>query len=133
MLYENFSYFIDKQNVIPVSVSPYCLNYFHKTNISLKELMRIKDVCKNHPSDHYMLTPGTIKQLCVNINGSTIQAYTQAQAQEICSFIKCVLPKHHKSNANVIKNCIVHKRKYKRAVKYEEIFYFLHVKHYSLE
>ena len=45
--------------------------------------MRIKDICKNHPSDHYMLTPGTIKQLGINIIGSTIEAYTQAQPQEI--------------------------------------------------
>ena len=52
--------------------------------------MRIKDVCKNHPLDHYMLVPGIIKQLCININGSTIEAYMQAQPQEICSFIKCV-------------------------------------------
>ena len=45
--------------------------------------MRIKDTCKNHLLDHYMLTPGTIKQLDININGSTIGAYTQAQPQEI--------------------------------------------------
>ena len=89
--------------------------------------MRIKDVCKNHPSDHYMLTPGTIKQLGININGSTIEAYTQAQPQEIRSFIKCVLPKHHKHKAPIIKNWIVQKRKHNQAVKYEEIFYFLDV------
>ena len=52
--------------------------------------MIIKDVFKNHPSDHYMLTPGTIKQLGININGSTIETRTQAQPQEIHSFIKCV-------------------------------------------
>ena len=89
--------------------------------MTLKELMRIKDVSKNYPSDHYMLTPGSIKQLGININGSTIEAYTQAQQQEIHSFIKCVLPKHHKHNALIIKNWIVQKRKHKRAVKYEEI------------
>ena len=42
---------------------------------------------QNHPSDHYMLTPGTIKQLSIKINGSTIEAYMQAQPQEIRSFI----------------------------------------------
>ena len=62
--------------------------------------MRIKEVCHNHPSDHYMLTPGAIKQLGITINGSTIEAYTQASAQEIRSFIKCVLPRHHKDKAN---------------------------------
>ena len=89
--------------------------------------MRIKDVCKNHPSDHYMLTPGTIKQLDININGSTIEAYTHAQPQEIHSFIKYVLPKHHKRKAPIIRDWIVQKRKHNRAVKYEEIFYFLDV------
>ena len=79
MLVNYFIYFIDKQNVIQVCVSPNGLNNIHKKNITLKELMRIKDTCKNHPSDHYMLTPGTIIQPGININGSTIEAYTQAQ------------------------------------------------------
>ena len=113
--------------MIPVWVSPNGIDYIHEKNITLKELMRIKDVCKNHLSDHYMLTPGTIKQLGININGSTIEAYTQAQPQEIRSFIKCVLPKHHKHNAPIIKNWIVQKRKHNRAVKYEEIFNFLDI------
>ena len=85
--------------------------------------MRIKDVCKNYLSDHYMLTPGTIKQLGISINGSTIEAYMHAQPQEIHSFIKCVLPKHHKQNAPIIKNQIVQKRKHNQVVKYEDIFY----------
>ena len=89
--------------------------------------MRIKDVCKNHPSDHYMLTPGTLKQLGININGSTIEAYTQAQPPEIRSFIKHVIPKHHKNIAPLIKNWIVQKRKHNQAVKYEVIFYYLDV------
>ena len=89
--------------------------------------MRIKDICKNDPSDHYMLTPGTIKQLAIKINGSTIEANMQAVPQEIRSFIKCVLPKHHKSNANVSRNRMVQKRKHNQAVKYEDIFYFLDV------
>ena len=40
--------------MIPVYVSPNGLDYIHEKNITLKELMRIKDVCKNHPSDHYI-------------------------------------------------------------------------------
>ena len=64
--------------MIPVCVSPNGLDYIHKKNMNLKELMRIKDVCKKHKSDHYMLTPGTIKQIGININGLTIEAYTQA-------------------------------------------------------
>ena len=94
--FKYFPYFIDKQNVIPVCVSPNGLNNIHEKDLTLKELMRIKDICQNHPSDYYILTPWTIKQLGININGSTIEAYTQAQPQEIRSFIKCVLPKHHK-------------------------------------
>ena len=89
--------------------------------------MRIKNVCKNHQLDHYMLTPGTIKQLGININGSTFEAYTRVQPQEMLSFIKCLLPKYHKGNTNVIKNWIVQKRKHNRAVKYEDIVYFLDV------
>ena len=89
--------------------------------------MRIKDICKNHTSDHYMPTPGTIKQLGININGSTIKAYKQAQPREICSLIKCVLPDHHKRNANVTRNWIIQKRKHNQGVEFEEIFYFLDV------
>ena len=126
-MFKYFLYIIDKQNVIPVRVSQNGLNYIHEKNITLKELMRIKDMCKNHPSDHHMLTPGTIKKLGINVNGSTIEAYMQAQPQEIRSFIKCVLPKHHKNIAPQIKNWIVQKRKHNRAVKYEEIFYYLDV------
>ena len=74
-----------------------------------------------------MLTPGTITQLGIDINGSTIEAYTQSQPQEIRSFIKCVLPKHHKNITPLIKNLIVQKRKHNRVVKYEEILYFLDV------
>ena len=51
---------MDKQNVIPACVSPNGLDYIQEKNIALKELLRIKDVYKNHPSNHYMLTPGTI-------------------------------------------------------------------------
>ena len=89
--------------------------------------MIIKDVCKDHPSDHYILTTGTIKHFGININGSTVEAYMQAQPQEICSFMKCVLPKHHKHNIPIINNWIVQKRKYNRVVKYEERFYFLDI------
>ena len=82
MLYKYILYIVDKQNVIPVCVSPNGLNYIHEKSKTLKELMRIKYICKNHPSDHYMLTSGTIKQLGINSNGSTIEACTQAQPQK---------------------------------------------------
>ena len=113
--------------MIPACVSLNGLDYIHKTNVTLKELMRIQDMCKNRFSDHYMPTPGTIEKLGININSSTIEAYTQAKPQEIRAFINCVLPKHCKHKASIIKNWIVQKRKYNRAVKYEEIFYFIEV------
>ena len=72
--------------------------------------MRIKDVCKNHPSDHYMLTPGTMKQLSIKINGSTIEAYIQAQPQEIRSFIKYVLGYHPSSRIGSSKRENITKR-----------------------
>ena len=100
------------KNVTLVCVSPNGLNYVNEKNITLKELMIIKDISKNHLSDHYVLTPGIIKQLGLNINGSTIETYMQAEPQEICSFIKCVLLKHHKCNTNVIRNWIAQKRKH---------------------
>ena len=58
--------------------------------------MQIKDVCKHNPSDHFMLTPETIKKIDININSATIEAYLQAKSQEIRSFIKCVSSKHCK-------------------------------------
>ena len=98
--------------MILVCLSPNGLDYIHETNISLKELMQIKYVCKNHPSDPYTLTPGKIKKLGININGSLIEAYTQAQPQKIRSFIKYILPKHHKHNTPIINNLNVQKRKH---------------------
>ena len=92
--------------MIPVCVSPNGLDYIYKNNITLNKLIQIKDVCKNS-SDHYMLTPRTIKKLGININGLTIEVYMQAQSQEIRLFIKCVLPKHHKHIELIIKNCFV--------------------------
>ena len=86
--------------------------------------MQIKDVCKNHPSGHYMLMPGTIKKIgiYIYINGSTIKAYTQANQQEIHSFITCVLPKYLRHEAPIIKSWIIKKGINNRAVKYEEIY-----------
>ena len=58
--------------------------------------MRIKDICRNYPSDHYMSTPSAVHHLGIKINGSTIEAYTPQVPSEICSFVKCVLPKKPK-------------------------------------
>ena len=60
LLYKYSSYFINKQKMILVCVSPNGLDYIHENNITLNQLMRIKDVYKNHPSDDYLLTSGTI-------------------------------------------------------------------------
>ena len=113
--------------MIPVCVSANGLDYIHKRNIALKNLTPINEICKNHPSDHYMITPETIQKLVININGSTIEVYMQTKPQEIFSFIKCVLPKYHLHEAPIIKYWVIQKRKHNRVVKYEEIFYLLKV------
>ena len=38
--------------MIPACVSQNGRNYIHEKNITIKELMKIKDICKNHPSVH---------------------------------------------------------------------------------
>ena len=61
---------------IPVGVCSTGMNYISEKSITLKKLMRIKDICRHYPSDHYMLTPSAIHNLGVKINGSTIGVYT---------------------------------------------------------
>ena len=95
--------------------SPNGLDYIHKTNITLKEHMRIKDLCKNHPSDHYILTTGTLEKLGINMNGSTIEAYTQAKPQETSSlsnvsYISIVNTKHWSSGIGSSKRENITKR-----------------------
>ena len=46
--------------------------------------MRIKDICRSHPSDHYMLTPSAIHHIGIKINGSTIEVYTPSVPSEMC-------------------------------------------------
>ena len=77
---------------IPVGVSNTEMNYVSEKSITLNELMRIKDICRNHPSDHYMLTPSAIHYLGIKMNGSTNEVYTPPVPSEICSFVKYVLP-----------------------------------------
>ena len=96
--------------MIPVCDSANGLDYLYKKFITLKELMQIKDVCKNRQSDHYIFTPGKIKKLSININGSTINTYMQVTTQQMRLFIKCVLPKYRKYKASIMKNGIVPKK-----------------------
>ena len=51
---------------IPVGVSNTGINYVSAKSITLKELMRIKDICRNHPSDHFC----AIHNLGIKINES---------------------------------------------------------------
>ena len=90
------SYFLGAKYIIPVCVSANGLGYIHEKELTLKELMCILEIYKNHPLDHYNLTLGIIQKLGININGSTNEAYMQAKPQEIRSFIKCVLREHRK-------------------------------------
>ena len=92
---------------IPVGVSNTGMNYVSEKNITLNELMRIKDICRTHPSDHYMLTPSAIHHLGIKTDGSTIEAYTPPNPSEIRSFVKYVLPKKTKGIGTMVKNWIV--------------------------
>ena len=101
------------------------MNYISEKSITLNELMRIKDVCRTHPSDHYMLTPSAIHHLGIKTDGSTIDAYTPPKTNDIRSFVKCVLPKNPKGIGTSVKNWIVFKLNQGNPVHYPEIFEFL--------
>ena len=45
---------------IPAGVSNTGMNYVSEKSTTLKELMRIKDICRSHLSDHYMITARAI-------------------------------------------------------------------------
>ena len=64
------------------------MSFVSETNIALNALMRIKDFCRNYPSDHYGSTQS-------KINGSTIEPFTPPKVGEIRSFVKCVSSKEH--------------------------------------
>ena len=85
--------------MIQVCIPAKGLDSLHEKYITLKELMPIKEVRKNHPSGHYILTPG--------INGATIETNTQVTPQGIRSFIRGMLPQCHKHEAPLIKNWII--------------------------
>ena len=95
---------------IPVGLRNTGMNYVSEKSITFKELMKIKDICRNHPSDHYMLTPSAIHHLGMKINGSTIEVYTPPVPSETCSFVKCVLPKQPKGIGAKIKNIFLNQR-----------------------
>ena len=63
------------------------LDFVYEKSITLKELKKIKDICKNYLSGHYM----SINYLSININCSTIDVFPPTNPSEIRSFVKCVL------------------------------------------
>ena len=87
--------------------------------------MRIKDICRSHPSDQYVLTPSSIHHLGMKINGSTIEVYTPPVLSEIRSFVKCVLTKEPKGIRTKIKNWILLKLCQGRPVHHPEVFDYL--------
>ena len=95
------------------------MNYVSEKSITLQELMRIKDICISHPSDHYTLTPNAIHHLRIK------KINTPPMPSKIRSFVKCVLPKKPKGIGTMIKNWIVFKLSIGRPVHYPEIFQFL--------
>ena len=108
-----------------VRVSNTGMNYVSEKSVTLKDLMGIKDICRSHPSDHYILTPSTIHHLGIKINGSTIEAYTPPALSVIRSFVKCMLQKEPKEIGTKIKNWIVVKLCKGRPLRYPEIFHYL--------
>ena len=101
------------------------MNYVSEKSITLNELMRIEDICRRHPSDHYMSTPIAINHLRIKTNGSTIKVYTPPIPSEIRFFVKCVLPKEPKGIGTKIKNWILFKLCQRRQFHYPEIFAYL--------
>ena len=101
------------------------MNYVLEKSISLKELMRIKEIFRSHPSDHYMVAPSAFHHPGIKINDSTIEANTPPVRSEIRSFVKCVLPKEPKGKGTNIKNWIVFKLRKIRPLHYPEIFHYL--------
>ena len=77
----------------------------------MKELDRIKQVCKNNTADHYMVTSEAIDKLGVKVDGSTIKAYTPPNLQDIRSSIRCVLPSGNRRIGNNISRWIIDEHK----------------------
>ena len=94
---------------IPVGVSNNGMNYVSENNITLNESMRIKDICRSHPSDHYVLTPSALHHLGIKIKGSAIEVCTPPVQSEIRTFVKCLLPKEPNGIGTKIKNWILFK------------------------
>ena len=103
-----------------MGVSNTGMNYVSEKSKTLKEFMRIKDICRTHPSD-----PSAIHNLGIKINGSTIEIYTPPVPSEIRSFVKCALPKDLKGKGTKITNWIVFKFCQARPVHYPEVFDYL--------
>ena len=87
--------------------------------------MRIKDICRIHPSDHYILIPSAINHLGIKVNDSTIGVISPPVPSVIRSFVKYVLPKEPKGIGTKIKNWILFKLCQRMPVQYSEIFTFL--------
>ena len=94
---------------IPIIISPLGSTYVSEKEITLKELDGIQHVCRQHSSDHYMLTPEAIDKLGIKFDGSTVKAYTPPTYQDIRSFIRCILPSGNRKIGNNIARWIIDK------------------------
>ena len=112
-------------SIFPIMISPLVSSYVSHKDFTLKELNWIQEVCKNHSADHYMLSPEAIDTLGIKIEGSTVKAYTLTQFRDICSFVKNVLSKEKRPNANNIARWIKQKHNIGKRVSYDEIFFTL--------
>ena len=68
---------------ISIMISLLGLSYVSEKEITLKEIDRIQQVCKNHIADHYMLTPQAIDKLGIKIDDSTIQTYSPPSCKDM--------------------------------------------------
>ena len=101
------------------------MNNVSEKSITLKKKMRIKDICRSHPSNHHILTPSASHHLGMKTNASTNEAYTPPVPSEIRSFMKCMLPKEPKGIGKQIKKWIVFKLCQGRPIHYSKIFHYL--------
>ena len=61
----------------PIMISPLGSIYVSEKHITLKEIDRIQQGCKNHSANHYMSSQEAIGKLGIKIDGSTFQACIQ--------------------------------------------------------
>ena len=107
---------------ILIIISPLGLTYVSEKQITFEELDWIQQVCKQHSTDHYMLTPEVIDKLGIKFDSSTIKEYAPLKYQDIRSFIRCVLPSGNWQISNNIARWIIDKHRKSKPISYKKIY-----------